>query len=96
MAEYTLCSAFQHNCVCVHVCLCMYMLYVCAHVNVPPLNDNRVEVSEAHDDIQRDRGVQVISIQTQVPEAAEQALQILLEWLMTSNLISSRRQELMK
>lgn len=53
----------------------MYV-FLCVCVDVPLLNDNRVEVSEAHDDIQGDRGAQVISIQTQVPEAAEQALKI--------------------
>lgn len=51
----------------IHVCV------FCVCVDVSLLNDNRVEVSEAHDDIHGDRGAQVISIQTQVPEVDEQA-----------------------
>lgn len=62
---------------CVLVCV-MYVCGLCACVHNPRplgtflLNDNRVEVSEAHDDIQRDRGAQMISIQTQVPDKTEQ------------------------
>lgn len=69
-------------CVCavyMHVCV----LYVCACASRPRgkflLNDNRVEMPEAHDDIQRDGGAEVISIQTQVPEATEQVLNIPLQ-----------------
>lgn len=63
-------------CVYVRMCVCVR---VCA--SMPPwqlgmtfLQDNRAEVSEAHDDIQRDGRAQVISIQTQVPDVTEQAL----------------------
>lgn len=59
------------------MCVCILCVCVCACVHAPgPLNtillkDNRAEVSEAHDDIQRDGWVQVISIQAQVPDATE-------------------------
>lgn len=36
-----------------------------------PLQDNRAEVSEAHDDVHGDGGAQVVSIQTQVPDTTE-------------------------
>lgn len=54
------------------------MCFVCGCVPPGPfgmnlLNHNRVEVSEAHDDIQRDRRAQVISIQAQVPQSGHQA-----------------------
>ena len=73
--------ALWRACVCVrviyvcviYVCTCASLWFMC--VGMPPgLNDNWVEVSEAHNDIQRYGGAQVISIQTQVPEATEQVL----------------------
>lgn len=58
----------------VHICVCIvYVCGSCACVHnlrllgTVLLNDNRVKVSEAHDDIQRDGGAEVISVQTQVP-----------------------------
>lgn len=41
------------------------------------LQDNRAEVSEAHDDIHGNGRAQVISIQTQVPDATEDALNVI-------------------
>lgn len=68
---------FAHMCVCVCVsCRCVVVcVHACVH-NLGPLgreflNDDRVELFEAHDDIQRDGGAQLISVQTQVPDAAE-------------------------
>lgn len=52
----------------------MHSICVCGVISESLLNDNRVKVPEAHDDIHRDRGTQVISIQTQVPGATEQML----------------------
>lgn len=38
-------------------------------ITLTTLQDNRAEVSEAHDDVHGDGRAQVISIQTQVPGA---------------------------
>lgn len=41
---------------------------MCKTLGMVFLNDNRMKEPEAHDDIQRDGRVQVISIQTEIPE----------------------------
>lgn len=70
----SICAQWLCVLVCVYVCMCKCVVYVCVCAHVPRawgpflLNDNRVEVSEAHNDIQRDGRTQVIPIQTQVPE----------------------------
>lgn len=58
-------------CLCAGVCV-----WVCITQTPggPPLDDYGMEVSEAHDDIQRDRRAQVVPIQTQVPELGYQCL----------------------
>lgn len=48
------------------------LLSVCRLTSDRLLNDNGVKVSEAHDDIQRYGRMQLIAIQTQVPETTEQ------------------------
>ena len=40
------------------------------------LQHDGAEISEAHDDIQRNWGAQVISVQTQVPDTTERALNL--------------------
>ena len=47
--------------------VCRYLMV--GSITLTTLQDNRAEVSEAHDDVHGDGRAQVISIQTQVPGA---------------------------